>query len=157
MPSMRSLLLLLPLVLACNGGGSLGGNGTPLADDDDATSPVDETLEGAWAGSVDGVIIYGGVGSYPCAGFGAADVDDTDRATGTMDCTFDHTDETCTYTFEDLLIGGGQRDTSIDGCFGEGEATHSMWFFEGQLLGRVQRLDETVSLEFSWTLEPDRD
>lgn len=167
MPSMRPLpSVALPFVAflfgalllsACTGGGSLTGDPALADDDDDATSAPDEPLEGEWAGPVDGLIVYGGRGSYPCSGVGEATVDDTDRATGSMDCHFDHTDETCTYTFEDLLIGGGQRPSSIDDCFGAGEATHSMWDFEGRIFGRVQRLDATVSLEFSWALEPTRD
>ena len=122
----------------------------PPADDDDAT---ETSIKGAWLGTTRGLVVYGSRGQYPCEGTSEAFVDENDRAAGFIDCTFPHTGDVCTFSWDELWVNGGQRSIPLDDCFGSGEGMYSMWAANGQLYGQVQRLSTQISVELSWTLD----
>jgi|GEM_PF-4183350 len=145
--------LLFCLLAGCAVSGDLE-DPTPdpsTGDDDDATEA--EPLEGEWEGTAAGAVVYGSAGQYPCDGWAEASIDADDRASGSLDCTFPHSGDECVFSFDGLRVGGGQRAVAFPDCFGDGDATYSMWAANGLVYGRVQRLGSQVSVELSWTLE----
>lgn len=157
----RSAPLVFSLLLGgCSTSASLGDDPLtepPVEADDDDDVTEEEPLAGDWLGVVNGAVVYDSRGNYPCEGDGGASVDEDDRATGGIECTFPHIGEVCTFSFEDFRVDGGQRPTTLDECFGDGEATYSLWAANGQLYGRVQRLEAQLFVEISWAFNPDVD
>jgi len=146
---MRAAILLIPLLVGCPPAEDAPVPDPP-ADDDDATDPPMQT-EGAWSGPSNGVVLYGQLGDYPCEGVGDLDVDADGRATGSISCTYAHTGDVCVFDV-DTWVDGGPIPAWLD-CFGEGEATYSVWAANERVYGRVQRLAQDLSVEISWTLE----
>ena len=126
-------------------------------DDDDATLDDDDDgwppMEGDWAGPAEGVVILPGGATQPCEGAGEATVDEADRATGTADCTFAATGETCTIDFADFDVGGGNRPVDDFSCWATGEATLSNWYDGTRLHGRVQLFSAGYQVELRWDLD----
>lgn len=143
-------LTLLVFLVGCPTDETLENPDPSPSDDDDST---ETPMEGDWVGAALGVVLYGSQGQYPCEGLAEASVDDNDRATGSIDCTFPHTGDVCTFSWEELWVNGGQRSIPVDACFGSGEGTYSMWLANGHLYGKAQRLSPQISVELGWTLE----
>lgn len=144
---------ILPLLIALGGCPVAETVVDPPADDDDDATTPEPPIDGDWIGPSSGVVLYGSQGSYPCEGIGEVTVDVDERSSGVIECTYMHTGDVCTFEFEDFPVDGGPVPAPLD-CFGQGEATYSVWSANGQLYGRVQRLSVDLSVEIGWTLDP---
>lgn len=155
------LLVLSTIAALCLGGCSpeeewvdpTGDDDDP-SDDDDAVEPIPVT-PGSYSGKAWGAVGYSSGANYSCDGSGAMVVDDDMRVTGTVECFFPHTSDTCTLEFEDVELDVGPRDFEF-ACYGEGLGSIQAWTDTmGFVNGRWQRLGEGISVEINWRAAAD--